>query len=67
MTHGSAKHDEAWRVIFVIANTLKIYLQETIVEQYGCGKEQSLKDDIALLDQEIFTLIKHIEAIRKKQ
>lgn len=55
---------EAWRAMIAIATTLKRFLNETIIAEFGYGKRNRLKENILLLNDEISNIMEHIEKIR---
>lgn len=52
--------DDAWVAMSAIAETLQMYMQEYIIEQFGCDGQ-----DVKMLKKEIEGVFGHIEQIRK--
>lgn len=51
---------DAWVAMSAIARTLQMYMQEYIIEQFGCDGQE-----VEMLKQEIEGVLWHIELIRK--
>lgn len=56
--------EEAWTAMHAIAKTLKLYLNEYIINQFGYDKNSVFAKDIDLLDQEISAVMEHIDEIQ---